>query len=177
MLKTMSINNNLRSLAKSFSCAIHGLIVCIVGERNMRIHIVVAVYVLVFSTFYKLLHLEYCILLLAIALVIICEMLNTAMESIVDKISPGYTPLARIAKDIAAGAVFVSAIFAVIIGLILFLDMNVLAEILAFIFFHPVRIIALFISLILSILFIFKGFKYISPTDRILHRKKGDKKK
>lgn len=177
MLKTMSINNNLRSLAKSFSCAIHGLIVCIVGERNMRIHIVVAAYVLVFSIFYKLLPLEYCILLFSISLVIICEMLNTAIESIVDKISPGYTPLARIAKDIAAGAVFVSAMFAVIIGLILFLDMNVLAEILAFIFFHPIRIVALVISITLSILFILKGFKYISPTDHILHRKKGDKNK
>lgn len=96
-------------------------------------------------------------LFLAIGLVISSELMNTAVEAVVDMVSPSYSKGAGIAKDIAAGAVFVSAFFAAIIGIMLYLDFAVLKSILEFFLRYPIFIFVLVILIVLGILFIFYG--------------------
>ncbi|HIS69445.1 MAG TPA: diacylglycerol kinase family protein [Candidatus Gallacutalibacter stercoravium] len=105
---------------KSFGYAFRGIVFCLKNERNMRVHATVAVYVLVFSLFFALSREQYALLFLAIAGVMSAEMFNTAAEKLADQASEEYNPLVRIAKDVAAGAVLICAIFAVVVGICLF---------------------------------------------------------
>lgn len=120
------------SLINSFKCAFKGIAFVIRHERNMRIHIVFVLYVAFFSAFYNFTKTEIILLVITCALVMIFEILNTSIEVIVDKVSPKYSPLARVAKDAAAGAVLLSAIMAVIVGVVLFFDMESFKLILLF---------------------------------------------
>lgn len=158
----MKIDKELRGLAKSFTFAFRGIKKCIISERNMRIHIVITVFTLIFSLFYNFSKTEYILLLITISSVIASETMNTAVEAVVDLVSPSYNKLAQIVKDIAAGAVFVSAIFAVAIGLILFFDVNKFIEIINFFSLRPLLIIALILSIILGLFFIFKGTNFLT---------------
>ena len=153
----MKIKKELKGLRKSFTFAIRGIKSCILNERNMRIHIVVMSFVILFSLFYNLSKSEYILLLLTFSSVIACEMMNTALETTVDLISTSYNKLAQIAKDVAAGAVLVSTIFAIIIGLILFLDIKIFTEIANFFMLNPILLLFLLILIVLSLIFIFKG--------------------
>lgn len=112
------------NLINSFKCAFKGITFVVQHERNMRIHIVVVLYVAFFSAFYDLSKTDIVLLVITCALVLIFEILNTSIEVIVDKVSPKYSPLARVAKDAAAGAVLLSAIMAVIVGVVLFFDIE-----------------------------------------------------
>lgn len=120
------------SLINSFKCAFKGITFVILHERNMRIHIVAAIYAAFFSAFYDFSKAEIILLVITCALVMILEVLNTSIEVIVDKVSPKYSPLARVAKDAAAGAVLLSAIMAVIVGIVLFFDIEKFKLILIF---------------------------------------------
>jgi len=86
----------------------------------MQIHIVVAALVLIFGIVFKISIMEWIVCLLCIGLVFGAEMMNTAIENVVDLASPDLHPLAGKAKDIAAGAVLLCAIISVIIGLLIF---------------------------------------------------------
>lgn len=154
----MRIKNEIKSIVKSFNFAFKGLWFCIVNERNMRIHLVVAAYVLFFSFFYNLSKVEYIVLLLAIALVIIAEMINTAIETLTNLSSPSYDMLAKLSKDIAAAAVLIAALFSIGIGIILFFDLSVVVCIFYFFTESFLNIAALILSLVLSCIFISKGF-------------------
>lgn len=121
----------------------------------MRIHLVTTVFLLLFSPFYHFSKAEYALLFLAIGLVISSELMNTAIEAVVDMISPSYSKGAETAKDIAAGAVFVSALSAAVIGIILYLDFAVLKNILEFFLRYPVSILALIVLVVSGIIFIF----------------------
>lgn len=110
-----------KSLAKSFKNAYNGVTYCIRNERNMRIHLTVTVYVLVFSPFYHFTQEQMLLLLLTIGIVLFAEAVNTAIEAIVNLETQSYDHLARIAKDVAAGAVLICSIFAAVIGIFLFL--------------------------------------------------------
>lgn len=112
------------SLINSFKCAFKGIFFVILHERNMRIHIVAVLYVAFFSAFYDFTKAEIILLVITCAIVMILEVLNTSIEVIVDKVSPKYSPLARVAKDAAAGAVLLSAVMAVIVGIVLFFDIE-----------------------------------------------------
>lgn len=116
--------DKLYSLAKSFKYAWNGIRFCVRHEKNMRIHIVVALYVLYFSQFYDFTRAEYMLLIIICVIVLSLEMLNTAIEVVIDKVSPEYSALAKIGKDVAAGAVFVSALAAVAIGIFMFWDID-----------------------------------------------------
>lgn len=116
--------DKLYSLAKSFKYAFNGIRFCVRHEKNMRIHIVATLYVLYFSQFYNFTRAEYILLILTCVIVLSLEMLNTAIEVVIDKVSPEYSALAKVGKDVAAGAVFVSALAAVIIGVCLFWDID-----------------------------------------------------
>jgi len=111
-----------RTLVESFNNAFNGIISAVKTERNMKIHLVAAVLVLILSLFYDLSRTEFLIVCVTIALVIICELFNTAIEVIIDTIIGIYHPKAKVVKDTAAGAVFLSALLAVVVGYFIFFD-------------------------------------------------------
>ncbi|MGE5581582.1 MAG: diacylglycerol kinase [Bacillota bacterium] len=109
-----------RTLLESFNYAFEGIIYALKTQRNMRLHFVATIMVLVLSLLLQLTKLEILILFITIALVIIAEMLNTAIEIAVDLITKEYHPMAAAAKNAAAGAVLVAATLAVIVGYLIF---------------------------------------------------------
>ena len=105
-------------LYKSFGYAFQGIFTCIRQERNMKIHCLAVIAVTVAGTFLHIKPVEWCICLLLFGLILSLELVNTALEAVVDLVTKEKKPLAKIAKDTAAGAVLVSAIAAAIIGCI-----------------------------------------------------------
>jgi len=105
-------------LLPSFDYAWQGIVHVVCTQRNMRIHLAIAVAVLVLAATLGLAIVEWAILLLCMVAVIVAEMLNTVVESIVDLVTAQYHPLAKVAKDVAAGAVLVTAIGSAGIGLL-----------------------------------------------------------
>jgi len=100
----------------SFRHAWHGLVYTLQCERNARVHVVVAILVIILSAWVGLSTVEWGLITVAIAFVFTGEMLNTVIEVVVDMITPEYHPMAKRAKDIAAGAILVSAFAAAAIG-------------------------------------------------------------
>ena len=111
-----------KNLVDSFNNAINGIVSTVKNERNMKIHISAAVMVLLLSLFYDLTRVEFLIVCMAIAIVFICELFNTAIEVIIDTLIGVYHPKAKIVKDTAAGAVFVSAILSILVAYFIFFD-------------------------------------------------------
>ena len=108
-------------LGKSFGYAVEGIWTGIRKERNMRIHCLAVILVTAAGTFFGLSAAEWCICLLLFGMVISLELVNTAVEAVVDLVTEEKKPLAKIAKDTAAGAVLFTAVMAVIIGCIIFI--------------------------------------------------------
>jgi diacylglycerol kinase (ATP) len=108
------------SLLESFNVAFEGIIHVLRTQRNMRLHFLIAVGVLIAALSFDVSRLELVVLLLAIAFVLIAEMVNTAIEAAVDVASTAFDPMAKLAKDIAAGAVLIAAINAVAVGYLVF---------------------------------------------------------
>ena len=108
------------SILESFNVAFEGIIHVLRTQRNMRIHFVIAVAVLVAALAVDVSKIELIVLLLSIAFVLIAEMLNTAVEAAVDVASTSFDPMAKLAKDIAAGAVLIAAINALAVGYLVF---------------------------------------------------------
>ncbi|WP_419881426.1 diacylglycerol kinase family protein [Peribacillus sp. B-H-3] len=106
---------------KSFLFAFEGIWAALKSERNMRIHFAAAAAVLCLGWYVALSKLEWMLILICIFGVISLELVNSAIERVVDLATSETHPLAKQAKDFAAGAVLVFAIFSVIIGLIIFL--------------------------------------------------------
>ena len=154
-----------RSFKKSVIYAIKGLIYCIKNERNMRIHLVVAANVLFFSFIFKLNKIEFLILILTFGLVMFCEIVNTAIETFVNLTSPVYSGLAKIAKDVSAGGVFLMAIVSVIEGFILFGNFKKLFITFIFIIKNPLILFVFFCLIFFGMAFICKSFVFK------LHRK------
>ena len=107
-------------ITKSFGYAFEGIFTCIRKERNMKIHCVRAVLVVAAGVILGLSPVEWCICLGLFGLVMALELVNTAVEAVVDLVTGEYHPLAKIAKDTAAGAVLIAAIMAAAAGLIIF---------------------------------------------------------
>jgi diacylglycerol kinase (ATP) len=108
------------SLFDSFNFAFEGIIHVLRTQRNMRIHFAAAVVVLVAALWAGVSHLELIALMLAIAFVFITEMINSALEQAIDVATTSFDPLAKLAKDIAAGAVLIATINALGIGYLVF---------------------------------------------------------
>jgi diacylglycerol kinase len=106
-------------LIGSFGFAFAGIAYLFRTQRNARIHAVVAVIVCILAAWLRVTRIEWAILILAIACVLILEGLNTALEAAVDLASPQIHPLAKIAKDVTAGMVLIAAIASVSIGLLI----------------------------------------------------------
>ena len=112
--------NSLKRFLKGFVYAWQGIKASIQGQRNVKVQGAVAVLVVGAAFYFNITINEWGVILLAIALVIGLEMMNSAVESLVDLVSPDYKPLAGRVKDIAAGAVLFVAILAAIIGVLIF---------------------------------------------------------
>jgi undecaprenol kinase len=108
----------MRRFVRSVGCALAGIGDAFRTQRHVRIHTVFAAAVTAAGIYFGLSRLEWAILVLVMAAVITAELLNTAVETVVDLASPGLHPLAKKAKDVAAGAVLVLAVGAVVIGLL-----------------------------------------------------------
>jgi len=111
-----------KNLTDSFNNAVNGILYTVRNERNMKIHIVIAALVMLLSLFYNLTRIEYLVVFITIAIVIICELFNTAIEILVDTIIDIYHPKAKLVKDTAAGAVMVSAFVSLLVAYFVFFD-------------------------------------------------------
>lgn len=111
----------LKKFINSFSYPVKGLKYAYRNEQNLTVDVGIALIVVIFGFIFKVNKYEWAILALTIGLVISCELINTAIEATVDLVTEEYHPLAKVAKDTSAAAVFIFAIVAVIVGLIIFL--------------------------------------------------------
>lgn len=109
-----------QNLVESFNSAIEGFIYVFRTQRNMRLHFIIGLGAILMGLFLNFSYLELIILCLTIAFVLFAEMFNTALEHTIDIVKEDFHPLARIVKDISAGAVLLSAIAAIIVGYTLF---------------------------------------------------------
>jgi len=110
----------MKRLVESFNNAIEGFIYVLKTQRNMRIHFLLALLVILVGVYINLSFYEIIVLCTIIALVLIAEMINTAIELAIDLMKDTYHPLARMVKDIGAGAVLISAVNAMIVGYLIF---------------------------------------------------------
>lgn len=146
--------NKLKEAFRSFFLAGRGIAFCLRHERHLRIHLMVSAYVLYFSTFYDFTRTDYAVLVLTCVTVISMEIINTSIEVVIDKLSPHYNVFAMMGKDIAAGAVLFTTIGAVIIGLFLFLDFEVLGNIVRYFTSDFIKPLILLASIVLAVWFI-----------------------
>lgn len=104
------------SWLESVNCAIEGILWAVQTQRHLRWHFLAALMVLFAALFFRVKAGEFLLLAFAVTLVLFAELINTALEVVVDLVSPDYHPLARRAKDVAAGAVLVASVGAVVTG-------------------------------------------------------------
>jgi undecaprenol kinase len=113
-------NHKSHSVLRSFSFAVNGLFIGLLQERNMRIHLLCSVVVVFISVYFAISTIEWIVILFAIGGMFALELLNSAIERVVDLTSPEYHPLAKQAKDMAAGAVLVYAVLSIIVGVLIY---------------------------------------------------------
>lgn len=99
----------------------NGLKLAFIEERNLRIHVLAMVVVLLTSFYFKLNAIEWLFILFAIQTVIVTELINSTIERIIDYMKPEIHPKAKVIKDIAAGTVLIGALFSIVVGLVIFL--------------------------------------------------------
>lgn len=107
-----------RNIFESFRFAFSGLWYALRTQRNTRIHLTITAAVVVLGLFLELSYVQWAVVTLTIGFVLVSEMLNTVAETLVDLLSPGYHPLAKIVKDVTAGAVLLAAIVSIVVGLL-----------------------------------------------------------
>ena len=110
------------SFINAWENAINGIIYAVTTQSNIKKQLAIAVIVMLISLFFNLSRAEFLCLMFTVILIIIAEMLNTAIETVVDLYTDLYHPKAKIAKDVGAGAVVVAAINAMIVAYFLFFD-------------------------------------------------------
>lgn len=109
------------SVFRSLQYAWTGIIRCFAIERNMLIHLTAATLAIIFAWYLEFSRIEIALVVLTSTAVLAMEMINTALEKMVDLVSPEYHPLAGLVKDIAAGAVLLVAFGSVIVGCLLYI--------------------------------------------------------
>ena len=155
----------MKSLIKSFGYALKGIASCIGKERNFRIHLCFLAYMFGFLTvhdFFEVSKTQFAILIAVSAVVISLELVNTGIESAVNIATEGkIMPLAKLAKDTAAGAVLVSAIGAVAVGLVILYQPAAFSAMSEYYKVHIPELIVLVATVALSLVFVFAGPKGI----------------
>ncbi len=119
---------SIRNRLKSFRYAVNGLKLLVLREHNARIHVLATVIAILGGFFLKVGSMEWIVILIVIAIVFIAELFNTALEHLCDFVKPEYNQVIKEVKDLAAGAVLVSAMLAVTIGIILLFALSFLNE-------------------------------------------------
>ncbi|MDD5456719.1 MAG: diacylglycerol kinase family protein [Candidatus Margulisbacteria bacterium] len=109
-----------RNFFSSLYYALSGLYYAFVRERNFRVHLIIAILVIIAGLFFKISRFDWILLTIAISIVVITELTNTAIEFTVDLFTKKEHIRAKLAKDVAAGAVLVASVFAVVIGFLVF---------------------------------------------------------
>lgn len=112
----------IKKMVDSFNYAINGIVETVRTQRNMRIHLIAALCVLIACFLIDISKAEFLILCITVTMVLAAEVINTAIESTIDMAANHYHPLAKIAKNAAAGAVLITAINSLIVGYIIFWD-------------------------------------------------------
>ncbi len=107
-------------LLKSFQYAFEGIVFTVKTQRNMKIHVFATILVVFVSIWLQITSRDWVIILSTVTFVLVAEMINTAIEKMVDLITEKPHPYAKIAKDVAAGAVFLAASLSVIVGILIF---------------------------------------------------------
>ncbi|MBN2453586.1 MAG: diacylglycerol kinase [Candidatus Omnitrophica bacterium] len=110
----------LQKFIQSFNAAVEGFIYVLRTERNMRTHFLAAMFFILLGIYLCFSYIEILILTITITLVLVVEMINTAVELTIDMIRPELHPIARVIKDVSAGAVLLASINAIIVGYALF---------------------------------------------------------
>lgn len=150
---------DVESLFRSFTYAFKGFFWILTHERNFRVHITCLTYMFYFLLrydFFEVTRTQYAILLLASALVIGGEMINTGIEKADDSVSEERRETIAISKDVAAGAVLVFAIFAVLCGIAILYQPEAFNALFNHYAGNPLYLVTFVISIILSTIFIFK---------------------
>ncbi len=147
----------MKAFLAGFGFAFQGILYCIKNERNMRIHTVAAIFVLIFARFFAFDRTEYGILLLTIGSVISAECFNTAIEKLANKVSKEKHPLIKAAKDAAAGGVLVCAIFSVLIAVVLFSKPEGFENMFVFYTENPLHLAGIVLLGIVSVIYIVMG--------------------
>ncbi len=117
---SMERKSGLPKFIAGFGFAFNGLWYVLRTQINMKVHILLGIVAIVLGVVLRISAIEFAIIILTIAGVLIAEMLNTVIELCVDLVSPQYHPLAKRAKDTAAGAVLLSAILAIVVALFIY---------------------------------------------------------
>ena len=149
-----------KKLFMSFVYAFRGIFRTIANERNLRIHLTCVVYmvsILLFTDWFTLSRTDWAVLMLACSAVIGGEIVNTAIENAVNLASEKYTEYGKIAKDAAAGAVLISAFFAVVVGLIILFQPSAFKAMFEYFTSNIQMLIVFVFSIIPATLFIFFG--------------------
>jgi diacylglycerol kinase (ATP) len=116
----INIRNSLLKTARSFTYAFKGIYLVVRFENNTRVHLFATIIALILGVLCRLSILEWALILMQIGLVWAAEIFNTALEKLVDLVSPAFNPKAGAIKDIAAGAVLVISIMALAVGVLVF---------------------------------------------------------
>ena len=152
----------MKELFKSFGYAFQGILTALTKERNMRIHIVCMVYMFFFLfvfDFFEITRTQLAILFIACGLVIGAELINTAIEAVVDMHGEEHTQYGKIAKDCAAGAVLIFAIFSVLCGIAIMYQPKAFEALFAYFIANPLSIALFIASVIIFTIFILLLFK------------------
>lgn len=113
--------NRIKEFSKSFSFAWRGLKYVIVNEKNFQNEVIIGILVVLAMIYYQVSRAEMVALFMVIMAVLIMELVNTIMERVVDILKPRVHPYARLIKDLMAASVLLSAVLAIIIGLLIFI--------------------------------------------------------
>lgn len=166
-----------KTMFSAMHYAINGIIGAFKSERNLRIHYLIGMCVFLFSLFFDFTKTEFACLCLTVGFVIFAEMINTAVEAVVDLLTDTYNEHAKVAKDVAAGGVLLSSGVAVVVAYFLFIDKitDATTVLLDTILESPVHILATILFIVVLAVVILKGIykeknkKYIRsfPSARI----------
>ena len=145
----------MKKFLRGFKFAASGLTAVIKSEVNFRVHTVMAIYVIFFAIIGKVTTAEFATLCGLIGLILSLELINSALEALCDKVTREQDALIGKAKDFAAGAVLISAIFAATAGLYIFLQQHVLDTVFGLFGSSPAVLISFLISIPIALIFIF----------------------
>jgi diacylglycerol kinase len=110
----------MREFLRGFGYASKGLIAAFISERNIRVHLAIAIITVAAGFYFDITSAEWCAVIICIGLVLAFEVMNTAIEDLVDLVTEEWTPLAGRVKDAAAGAVLIVSITSLAVGIIIF---------------------------------------------------------